>query len=56
MRFILQAISYLALVLFVIATAAYLTGSIDKPFLHRTLLTATIAWFGTCPFWIGKKA
>lgn len=56
MRILLQAISYLALTLLLVATITYLAGNIDKPLLHRMMLTATVAWFGTCPFWIGKKA
>lgn len=56
MRILLQIISYLALALLFVATLTYLAGNIDKALLHRLLLTATVAWFGTCPFWIGKKA
>ena len=55
MRLLLQTISYLSLALLFISTLCYLFGAIEKELLNQALLVATIAWFGTCPFWIGKE-
>lgn len=56
MRIVLQIISFLGLALLFLATIAYLFGNIDRELLKRAMLVGTIAWFGTCPFWIGKES
>lgn len=55
MRITLQIISYLALFALSLAAVSYLSGSIDKPMLKHIMLVATLAWFASCPFWIGRK-
>ena len=55
MRITLQIISYLALLALFLAAVSYLSGSIEKPMLKHVMLVATLAWFASCPFWIGRE-
>ncbi|MDQ8203227.1 hypothetical protein [Pelagicoccus sp. SDUM812003] len=55
MKFVLPAVSYLALATIFVSTLSYLFGAIDRDLLERSLLTATIAWFATAPCWMGRS-
>ncbi|MBC2605006.1 hypothetical protein [Pelagicoccus albus] len=55
MKISLQITSFLALTAFFLASGAYLFGSLEKDLLKQILMTSTIAWFLTAPFWINQK-
>lgn len=56
MNKLLSLVSYLALAALAFSCIAYLIGSIDRDLMKQVMLTATIAWFGTVPWWMGKKS
>jgi hypothetical protein len=56
MQLILKILSYLALALLFLAPVLYFTGTIAKPPMQTAMLIATVLWFATAPFWMGRKA
>ena len=54
MRLILQTISWLALAATAVAPALFLAGQLSLPQTRLVMLLATIAWFATAPFWMGR--
>lgn len=55
MKKLLEIISYLALVFLVAAPVMYYLGKIDMEKNKLWMLIASIVWFATAPFWIGRK-
>jgi hypothetical protein len=55
MQLILKLLSYLALAALFAAPVLYFTGSLAKPPMQATMLIATLLWFATAPFWMGRK-
>ena len=52
---ILEVVSYLALVLIVIAPIMFYSGKWDIAQNKLWMLVATIVWFVSAAFWIGTK-
>ncbi len=52
MRTLLQSISWLALIVILLAPFSNLAGWLSLPLLHHILLGATIAWFASAPCWM----
>lgn len=55
MKKLLPFVSLLGLALVILAPALYLAGSTDKQSMTTAMLVGTLLWFGTVPFWLGKK-
>jgi hypothetical protein len=45
-----------ALLLILIVPFIYAAGLLSLPSLKLIILVATLVWFGSAPFWIGKKS
>jgi hypothetical protein len=56
MNRILEAISFVGLILVLGPAIAYLAGSIDKSQMSSIMLVGTIVWFVTAPLWMGRPA
>ena len=56
MKLLLQILSYIALAGIIAPPVMYLAGSMGKPMMSHLMLVATILWFATVPFWMGRKA
>ena len=54
MRLLLQIASWAALVVTALATVLYMAGQVELPRTQLVMLLATIAWFATTPFWMGR--
>jgi hypothetical protein len=52
---ILPIVSYLGLALVIAPPIAYLAGALDKSAMSSVMLAGTIVWFGSVPFWMGRK-
>ena len=55
MKLGLQIISMLALLMTVVPSIMFLTGSVELGQVKCLMLGATIVWFAATPFWMGKK-
>ncbi len=55
MRIILQIISYLALLVVVLTPVLFLTQTIELDLVKSLMLTGTIVWFASTPFWMGRE-
>jgi hypothetical protein len=54
MRLLLQIVSWLALTATALAPVLYAAGQIALPPTKVAMLLATIVWFATVPFWMGR--
>ena len=54
MRLLLQIISWAALAATALAPVLYAAGQISLKSTNVVLLLATIVWFATTPFWMGR--
>jgi hypothetical protein len=54
MRRLLQLVSWIALLGTVAPSTLYLTGTMQLPQVKLVMLVATIAWFASTPFWMGR--
>ena len=54
MRLVLQIVSWAALAATASAPVLYAAGEIALPRTQMVMLVATIAWFATTPFWMGR--
>ncbi len=50
-----QIISLLALLLTILPSVLYFTGSIEHPIVVLTALIGTIVWFISTPMWMSRK-
>lgn len=55
MRTSLQIISLLALVMTVVPSVLFLTGSLELKLVKHLMLASTAVWFAATPFWMDKK-
>jgi hypothetical protein len=55
MQLILKVLSFIALATLLAAPVLYFAGSISKAPMQTTMLIATLLWFATAPFWMGRK-
>ena len=55
MKFLLPILSLLGLALVIVPAVAYLAGWMEKDPMKQLMLTGTLLWFATVPFWMGKK-
>lgn len=55
MKLFLKILSYLALAGIIVPAILYLAGNLEKPTMSNIMLGATILWFATVPFWMGRK-
>jgi hypothetical protein len=54
MRLVLQFVSWAALAATALAPVLFLVGQLSLPNTKLLLLVATLAWFATTPFWMGR--
>jgi hypothetical protein len=54
MRLLLQLTSWVALAATALAPVLYVAGQFTLPRTQLIMLLATIAWFATTPFWMGR--
>jgi hypothetical protein len=54
MRLVLQFVSWAALGATAFAPVLFLAGQLSLPNTKLLLLVATLAWFATAPFWMGR--
>jgi hypothetical protein len=54
MRVLLQFVSWAALAVTALAPVLYVGGQVSLPRTQLIMLLATIAWFATTPFWMGR--
>lgn len=52
----LKSISWLALLLLLLAPLAFLQGYLNLDTTKTWLAVATLAWFVTAPFWMNRSA
>ncbi len=55
MQSLAKLLSYAALLGIVVPPALYLAGQLPLDATKLWLLVATLAWFVTVPFWMGRK-
>lgn len=55
MQTIAKIVSYIALAGIIVPPALYLAGSLPLPAVKVWMLVATVVWFVTVPFWMGRK-
>ncbi len=55
MKLLLKILSYLALIAIITPPVMYLSGQLSKSVMSNIMLAATILWFATVPFWMGRK-
>lgn len=55
MKTLLPIVSWLALAVLLGAALAYLGGGITLPATKLAMLVATLVWFATTPFWMGRE-
>ena len=54
MRLVLQIVSWAALAVTALAPVLYAAGQVGLEPTKLVMLLATIAWFATTPFWMGR--
>ena len=52
---IAKAVSFIALLATIVPSCLYLTGSMALDTVKSIAISATIAWFLSTPFWMGKE-
>jgi hypothetical protein len=55
MKGLMPVVSYVGLALVLVPALAYLAGSMEKGTMTNVMLAGTIVWFGSVPFWMGRK-
>ena len=55
MKTLLPVVSWLSLAVLLGAALAYLAGSLTLPATKLAMLLATLVWFATTPFWMGRQ-
>jgi hypothetical protein len=55
MRRLLPVISFVGLALVFGPVLVYLAGSLEKDTMSTIMLTGTVVWFASVPFWMGKN-
>lgn len=55
MKKLIPLASAIALALVIIPACLYLADAIDKPRMQSLMLSGTILWFVSAPFWLGKN-
>ena len=55
MKKILFPFSLIALAVIFLLPILYFLDLIDRLLMHRGMLVATLVWFVTVPFWMGRK-
>lgn len=55
MQTIAKIVSSIALAGILVPPALYLAGRLPLPAVKVWMLGATVAWFATVPFWMGRK-
>lgn len=55
MRTVAKIVSWIALIAVIVPAFAYLGGKMTLESMKLWMLGATVAWFGTVPFWMGRK-
>ncbi len=55
MRTIAKTLSFLALAGILVPPTLYLAGNLHLPAVKVWMLVATVVWFVTVPFWMGRK-
>jgi len=55
MQTIAKIVSYIALAGIIVPPALYLAGSLPLPAVKLWMLVATVVWFVTVPFLMGRK-
>ena len=55
MHTIAKLVSSLALAGIIVPPALYLAGSLSLPAVKVWMLVATVVWFVTVPFWMGRE-
>jgi hypothetical protein len=56
MKILMPLVSCIGLALVFVPALAYLAGSLEKGAMTSIMLAGTIIWFGSVPFWMGRKA
>jgi hypothetical protein len=54
MRLLLQIVSWVALAATALAPVFYAAGQVELTHTKLAMLLATIVWFATVPFWMGR--
>jgi hypothetical protein len=54
MRRFIQILSWTALIMTVLPAVLFLAGAMEIHSMKGTMLFATVVWFITTPFWMGK--
>ena len=54
MHMLLRVVSYLALLGTIGSPLAYAAGAMGSETMRLWMLVATVAWFATTPFWMGR--
>jgi hypothetical protein len=55
MRSVLRLVSGVALAGTIVPPVLYFAGTLELDQVKLWMLAATVAWFGTAPFWLGRK-
>ena len=55
MKRVLSLISFAGLALVIVPILAYVAGSLEKPAMFDFMLTGTILWFATVPWWMSGE-
>lgn len=55
MRTLAQIVSFLALGAIIVPPLLYLAGGLTLPVVKGWMLAATLVWFATVPFWMGRE-
>lgn len=56
MKYILVGISFLALVVLLVAPTAVYLEKMDLSTCKHWMFASTVVWFATAPFWMKRKA
>ena len=55
MKIGLKIISYIALLILIAAPIGVYLGKVEPGTSNTCMMVATILWFATAPFWMGRK-
>lgn len=55
MRRVVQTLSWISLVVLMAPPVLFIAGKMTLDTVKLVMLIATVAWFATTPFWMGKK-
>ena len=56
MKTLMPVASLIGLAMVFVPSLGYLAGWLDKDAMTSIMLAGTILWFGTVPFWMGRRA